>query len=33
MFFMSFDFNDNIDNKNNVLPQAMEAHVALPYVV
>ncbi len=28
-----FILNDNIDNKNNVLPQAVEAHVALPDVV
>jgi len=33
LFFLSSNFNDNIDNKNNVLPQAREAHVALPYVV
>lgn len=31
LFFLSSNFNDNIDN--NVLPQAREAHVALPYVV
>ncbi len=33
LLFLSSNFNDNIDNQNNVLPQAREAHVALPYVV
>jgi len=33
LLFLSSNFNDNIDNQNNVLPQAREAHTALPDVV